>query len=275
MSGTILVGAHVEDDEGDTIGLAVELARAFGARLLLGGVHVPSGEPGDAEARNELTAEVVGLRDAVPDDIGSTTQVVDAISVVRGLHDLAEEHDADLLVIGAHHRTGLLRALRADLAAELAFTAPCGVVVALPGEGSGGLRRLGVAWDQTPPANAALEWAIGLTERTAGELQIMRVLDPSHPEGTHPGRHEQVRLAAAAEEAALRAPARAQVLWGDPAPELIKASRGLDLLVMGSRAHGHVRRALFGSVSTRVLHEARCPVAVLPAGTVTPTPRAA
>jgi len=52
---------------------------------------------------------------------------------------------------------------------------------------------------------------------------------------------------------------------GDAAPVLVEISRGLDLLVLGSRAHSSVRRILLGGVSSDVLHGARCPVVVFSA----------
>lgn len=266
MTRTILVGAHLEHADGDPIGLATELARALGAKLVLGAVHVPSGAGGEAQGHDRLVAEVAELRAAVPGDVPVRTETMDSTSVVRGLHELALATAAELLVLGAHHRGILGRALRGDTAADVAFTAPCGVVVAQPGRGSGPPRRIGVAWDQTPAADEALEWGIRFVEQTGGELQILRVLEPRHREGTQPGVHDKIRLGAAQEEAALRVKADAQVLWGDPVPELLKVSHDLDLLVMGSRVHGPVRRMLFGSTSTRLIHEAHCPVVVLPEG---------
>ncbi len=38
---------------------------------------------------------------------------------------------------------------------------------------------------------------------------------------------------------------------------------GADLIVMGSRGHGGVRRALMGSVSDSVVRHAHCPVTVV------------
>lgn len=54
-----------------------------------------------------------------------------------------------------------------------------------------------------------------------------------------------------------------QVVTGDPAQELVNASHGADLLVVGSRGGGGWAPLLMGSVSTKVAHHAACPVAII------------
>ena len=49
---------------------------------------------------------------------------------------------------------------------------------------------------------------------------------------------------------------------GNPAGELILASEGLDLLILGSRRWGPVRRLALGSTSERVIRHSACPVLV-------------
>jgi len=53
------------------------------------------------------------------------------------------------------------------------------------------------------------------------------------------------------------------VVTGDPAEELIKASRDADMVVVGSRGSGGFASLLMGSVSSKVTHHAASPVVVI------------
>jgi nucleotide-binding universal stress UspA family protein len=55
---------------------------------------------------------------------------------------------------------------------------------------------------------------------------------------------------------------RTRVVEGHPAPVLIEASRGAQLLVLGSRGHGEFAGMLLGSVSEHCVTHAHCPVLV-------------
>lgn len=55
-----------------------------------------------------------------------------------------------------------------------------------------------------------------------------------------------------------------ELKFGEPALVLAQEGGELDLLVLGSRSYGPVRRALVGGVSAEVMRSAPCPVMVIP-----------
>ena len=59
--------------------------------------------------------------------------------------------------------------------------------------------------------------------------------------------------------------AGAHLRMGSVAEEIVNLAKGLeaDLIVMGSRAHGGVRRAIEGSISDWVVRHAHCPVMIV------------
>ena len=56
---------------------------------------------------------------------------------------------------------------------------------------------------------------------------------------------------------------RPSVVEGHTGDVLVRAARGADLLVVGSRGHGEFTSALLGSVSHFCVHHASCPVLVI------------
>jgi nucleotide-binding universal stress UspA family protein len=54
-----------------------------------------------------------------------------------------------------------------------------------------------------------------------------------------------------------------QVIKGHPAPVLLDAAAGADLLVIGSRGHSGFADALLGSVGLHCVHHAHCPVLIM------------
>jgi nucleotide-binding universal stress UspA family protein len=54
------------------------------------------------------------------------------------------------------------------------------------------------------------------------------------------------------------------VLQGAPTDALVARSDALDLLVLGSRGRGPMRRLLLGSTSEHVVRDAGCAVLVVP-----------
>lgn len=55
-----------------------------------------------------------------------------------------------------------------------------------------------------------------------------------------------------------------QAVTGFPVEELVRASAGADMIVIGSRGAGGFQRLRVGSVASQLTHHAHCPVVVIP-----------
>ena len=147
-----------------------------------------------------------------------------------------------------------------------------------------------LATDGSSEAELATRTAVDLSQRTDSELHVIHVLDvhPTallYPEATDPegvempdpileedlqqsseqrGREvldeevERVRSAGGTV-------AQAHLMMGGAAREIVHLAEdlGADLIVMGTRGRGGIRRALMGSVSDSVIRHAHCPVLVV------------
>ncbi|WP_205697069.1 universal stress protein [Conexibacter sp. SYSU D00693] len=253
MHHTIVVAGSRPGPLRDAFALAAELARPRGARIVL--AHVDVGLDPESPLLEELRA-------SAPRDLRVETRVVLATSVVRGLVRVAEEEDADVLVLGPSELSAVRRVLQGDVATDALRQVPCPLAWAPSGYAAHAQRprRVAVAWAPTPEAGEALEWAVQLAERTAADLQVVHVAD----DGEEPEELDRLRR-----EASRRVPTTTRVVEGDPVVEL-REGVPCDLLVLGSRAQSPLRRVTLGSVSATVLHHSRCPVVVVPRGVHAP-----
>ena len=90
-------------------------------------------------------------------------------------------------------------------------------------------------------------WAVPIPDDFDPEADTRKVLDTAIAGALseHPGLKAEARL-----------------INGHPAPVLVEASKGADLLVVGSRGHGEFVGMLIGSVSEYCVTNAHCPVLV-------------
>ena len=144
-------------------------------------------------------------------------------------------------------------------------------------------KKIVVAIDGSPPSDKAAEEAVRLalassTEHFKGLLFAVIVRPAKDDPALHdlyPGRGGQLadwksrqeRIFYVVDKAAVEADIqlRKEVLYGDVGEQLLQFSEreDCDLIVIGSSGKGRLRRALQGSVSTRVALSARCSVYVV------------
>ncbi len=133
--------------------------------------------------------------------------------------------------------------------------------------------RIVVGLDGSASSFEALSWAARQAVMTGSSLEIVMTWEwPSSygwavpvPDDFDPEADVQRTLDTAvagvrAEHPDLRVDRR--VISGHPAPILVEASEGADLLVVGSRGHGEFVGMLIGSVSEHCAANARCPVLI-------------
>ncbi|MBS1886409.1 MAG: universal stress protein [Actinobacteria bacterium] len=195
-------------------------------------------------------------------------------SPARVFEEIVSEVAIDLIVVGSPHRGAIGRALHGSVAEALLHGSPVPVATAPRGYASRaheGLRTIAVAYDGGAEARAALAYAEAIAGAAGGRLKVLTVARPTDPVGgaiaytfSLPQDTDDIQRQALREvDPAIDL--RRRVLHGETAAAIAGAcADAVDLLVVGSRGYGTVERVLLGSTSAAPIHEAPCPVIVVP-----------
>jgi nucleotide-binding universal stress UspA family protein len=277
MFKDVLVGVDARGGGRDAIALARKLVDGGGGKLTL--AHVRQG------ATNPYHAVVPGLLDEERDasvkllekereEAGVDAELVSVVaqSPGRGLHEEADARAVDLIVVGSCKRGVLGRVMVGDDASAALNGAPCAVAIAIGGysQTAGPLAKLGVAYNGSPESEGALELARELASETGASVSALEVV---HLSAYAFGGLTMVPPIGDAIEAMLNdAQARMDALegvdgrasYGLAGEDLARFGDELDLLIVGSRSYGPVRRLVYGSTSSYLERHAHCSLLVLP-----------
>jgi nucleotide-binding universal stress UspA family protein len=184
---------------------------------------------------------------------------------------------AHLVVLGSRGRGPVLSHVLGSVGLNVVSHAACPVVVHRPGHAGSVRDGVVVAVDATADAISVLEFAFRQASLRRLSLRVLLDVTAVRPAlvgamsggDTDPDRHDPGAVAEAMAGLGERHPdVRTSVRSARDLPELdiVRAASRADLLVVGTHQRGLVGRLLFGSVSTKVLEHATCPVAVVPVG---------
>ena len=257
LFGTIVIGFDGTPRSDGAIGLGSTLARVTGdevAVVLAYPVTPMSARIGGGEFRDLTRQEALRRIDAVLRRLTGVRlrhlRSTPAGTPVHALHSAARQDEAGLIVVADSTKD------QGGTPERLLGDAPAAIAVARSWTGSHPrLARIAVALDGSDPASVGLRVARALAGQPETPVEDLELL--SYGEGPEPA--WLTDAAAASGGRAVREP-------GDPVDGLLRRSRSLDLLIVGSRDLGPLRRRRSSSVSVRMVRDAQCPVLVMPRG---------
>lgn len=290
--GPVVVGFDGTTSGQDALALAQPCTRVLGVSTIVAVVHPAPAAISPARVDAEWVADRYRLAEQILDQARSLLadasqpveyRIVASSSAAHGLHDLAEEVTASLIVVGSRSSGPEQRLFAGSTADRLLSGSVCPVGVAPAGmreRQPRGLTRIGVAYIDTPDAAAALREAADLAQRTSSELRLYTVVaDEAQVMPLFIGVDAERAFVESAREAYQRAldtaiaslpqgvRATGQVLTGDVVDTLAELDADhVDALFCGSRGYGPARRVLLGGVSSRLVRRARSPLIVVPRG---------
>jgi nucleotide-binding universal stress UspA family protein len=283
MHGRIILGYDGSEQSHDALALG-RLIAAQGDRTVVVTHVVPHPPPYDARTREYVTLvrhhdhSVLDPALAALADLRVEGRPIESPSPARGLHEVAAEEGASLIVIGSTHRGPVGRVLVGSVGELLLAGTPAAVAVAPKGFASRAPSAIGsvtAGFSRTLEGHAALRAAATLAAELRAKLRAVAVEETfiharhAHSSHVHEGPSLEEELERAIAD--VQAPdAERVVLTGGVAERLAEQCAGTDLLVVGSRSYGPFHHTLLGSVSAKLMRSCPAPLMVVPRGAELP-----
>ena len=143
MYSSIVVGTDGSDTASEAVRQAIELAKAIGAKLQIVSAYEPVSDTRLREERQQIPEDMqwmVNPREDVDNTLAAAEEElkeagVDVAVFARqgdpadAILDVAEEQDADLIVVGNKGMTGAKRFLLGSVPNKVSHHAPCSVMI--------------------------------------------------------------------------------------------------------------------------------------------------
>lgn len=274
MFTNLLVGVDGRQGGRDAIALARRLA-SNGASMTLANIYgsgwlLPRGIEVVAELeRGESQRMLEAQRQAFGIDAQLSSRW--HCSPGRGLHELAERHGSDLIVVGSSRRALLGRAMVGDDTRAALNGAPCAIAIAPRGyvDTEHEFKIIGVGYDGSSEAKAALAAARELAHPNGAAIKALWVVSLQDVRDDSPLPADWPQAADDLVESCQQqldklAGVDGEATYGGPKEALSRLGDTVDLLIIGSRRYGPVHRLFHGTTSTYLTRHIGCPILQLP-----------
>jgi nucleotide-binding universal stress UspA family protein len=188
MYKRIIIGYDGSDGANDALALGRRMAEFENAAIRVVYVYpyesvgrAANGEY-DRTVRLDADVEMAGARLALGDRPGTEFDLIPGVSPPRELHRIAEEWDADLIVVGSSGRAGHGRIAIGRVGEQTLHGSACPVLVAPRGyaDVEAKLARIAVAFNGAEESRPALDEAAAFADAAEAELLIVDVVDIGH-----------------------------------------------------------------------------------------------
>ncbi|HET6531449.1 MAG TPA: universal stress protein [Actinoplanes sp.] len=286
----VVVGVDGSPDADDALRWALTEGRRRNLPVRAVNVWHPSGRPSEVEWLSTLRS-VADLREHLLDDVASgvravaeqagATDVPLTPEVLYGhpTQELIRAAGEDsLLVVGSRGRGSVAGLMRGSVSQSCAQYAAGTVVIVRGRRTDPAAGHVVAGIDGSAESIRALRFAAEAARHREVPLRVIHAWTMPYlgfagpatrlPQDAVDDLTEQAQriLQDSIDQASLdvrQTDLEARLVQGPPAPSLLQAADGADLLVVGSRGLGGWKGLLLGSVSTQCVTESPCPVAVV------------
>ncbi len=254
-AGTVVVPMGRPDTAAEMLRIAGEMVHPSDGLVIALVISL-----GDAEQTNRFSAQITDVVEEFRNtDRGHKVELVTefAVSVSRGILDVARERSADVILLGVQRSTqGSVKL--GTVVENVIATAPCGVLVYRAAAGDD-FQRVVVPIDGSLPSTVALKLGVSFALQHRIPLRQMSIqydyhYDPEHEEAIQRF-EEHLR-----EDCVLE---KSVVAGRNPAPEIVSQMAARDLLVIGFSQKTDFERRLINDLSSRLLNQAPGPVVMI------------
>ena len=289
---TILAGFSSSRQGGAPLNLAVQLARTTGEKVIAAVIierALPPGiDPIEDEFQQHVATQATAALDRVIDRVRDSSDISVVVhqstSIPRGLMELVDHHQADLVVVGSSSSGLLGKVALGSVTDRLVHTAAVPVAIAPRGYPSSPLpiQRLTAAYGGAADAVGLIATTADLAKRWSARMRIASfTVRPLRMFGgtIEPSAEDLVvrQWTRQTLDAALKQLNEARATVSIPDVDVVvgagtdwrEAVDGItwesgDMLLLGSGAAGPMAQVFLGSVAAKIIRHAPVPVMIMP-----------